>query len=77
MAAVSTEKAVTRTAVAKDTAAAEDVAQRLECKICMASQVQAVLVPCGHLCACWACAAQLASCPVCRTAVQQRVRTFV
>jgi hypothetical protein len=34
------------------------------------------LVPCGHTTICGTCAALVSECPWCKTAIQQRVRTF-
>ena len=45
-------------------------------QVCMAAEVQAVLVPCGHLCTCFACAAALPTCPLCRSRIRERVRTY-
>ncbi|CAN0534111.1 unnamed protein product, partial [Ectocarpus sp. 8 AP-2014] len=36
------------------------------CKICHMGSVDALLLPCGHLCACHSCASVLVVCPICR-----------
>ncbi|KAL4704503.1 hypothetical protein ACJJTC_007622 [Scirpophaga incertulas] len=46
------------------------------CKICMAAPLECVLLECGHIAACTACAARLAECPVCRHYVVRAVRCF-
>lgn len=48
-----------------------------ECKICMVSEVEIVFVPCGHLLSCVMCSTALSSCPLCRTSIKGRVRTFL
>ncbi|KAJ3336356.1 hypothetical protein HDU93_003027 [Gonapodya sp. JEL0774] len=49
-----------------------------DCKVCFASKVDSVLVPCGHAVLCHACAAKLQyegiGCPVCRAKVAMAVR---
>jgi hypothetical protein len=47
-----------------------------ECSICMEAAATTVLVPCGHVCACEACAAKLSECPVCMRGVEQAVKLF-
>ncbi|XP_023367816.1 baculoviral IAP repeat-containing protein 7 [Otolemur garnettii] len=46
------------------------------CKVCLDRAVAVVFVPCGHL-ACVECAPSLQLCPICRTPVHSRVRTFL
>ncbi|KAJ8723035.1 hypothetical protein PYW07_004215 [Mythimna separata] len=46
------------------------------CKICMAAPLECVLLECGHIAACTACAKQLAECPICRQYVVRAVRFF-
>lgn len=64
-----------------------------ECIVCMNATVSTVLIPCGHLCLCVACAALLQAnkrncngcgsggdhivCPLCRLPVQQMHRVFL
>ncbi|XP_053430264.1 baculoviral IAP repeat-containing protein 7 isoform X2 [Nycticebus coucang] len=62
---------------------AEAMAQELRqlqeermCKVCLDRAVAVVFVPCGHL-ACVECAPSLQLCPICRTPVHSRVRTFL
>ncbi|XP_038215448.1 E3 ubiquitin-protein ligase RNF34 isoform X2 [Zerene cesonia] len=46
------------------------------CKICFAAPLECVLLECGHIAACTACAKQLAECPICRQYVVRAVRFF-
>ncbi|GJP36742.1 hypothetical protein CLOM_g21216 [Closterium sp. NIES-68] len=45
------------------------------CRICLAADVSAVLVPCGHV-LCASCIASVHRCPFCRSHVAQTVRLF-
>ncbi|KAK9502252.1 hypothetical protein O3M35_011055 [Rhynocoris fuscipes] len=47
------------------------------CKICMDSEVEIVLLPCGHLVTCINCSHSLADCPLCRQSIKATVRTFL
>ena len=40
--------------------------EQTECVICMDSAPDVIFLPCGHVCACRACAEPLAECPLCR-----------
>ncbi|CAK1552706.1 unnamed protein product [Leptosia nina] len=46
------------------------------CKICFAAPLECVLLECGHIAACTACAKQLPECPICRQYVVRAVRFF-
>lgn len=48
-----------------------------ECKICMSNEVGVVFLPCGHLLSCLLCASSLQICPLCRSVIKGRVRTFL
>lgn len=48
-----------------------------ECKICMSNEVGVVFLPCGHLLSCRLCASSLQICPLCRSVIKGRVRTFL
>ncbi|XP_010405986.2 E3 ubiquitin-protein ligase XIAP isoform X1 [Corvus cornix cornix] len=47
------------------------------CKICMAKDVSAVFIPCGHLVACKECAQLLNECPLCRTDITKIQEIFM
>lgn len=47
------------------------------CKICMAKNISVVLIPCGHLVACKACAEAVNECPLCRTNIMKRQEIFM
>ncbi|CAG2166640.1 unnamed protein product [Oppiella nova] len=49
---------------------------RLQCKICLGSEIEVVFLPCGHQLACTECAQRLTDCPVCRQPIRGFVRTF-
>ena len=53
------------------------------CKICMEGISSHVFTPCGHLCICEGCAAQMTSlpraqrkCPICRSGYHSIIKTF-
>lgn len=46
------------------------------CKICFEKRSNAVILECGHLCACIDCSKQLKSCPICRNHITRIVHTF-
>lgn len=46
----------------------------VECLVCSDSARDTLFDPCGHVCACFACAARVKKCLLCRTAVISRVR---
>ena len=48
-----------------------------DCAVCISSPRNVYFRPCGHVCVCSACAAQLAQCPVCRGAVAERLPAFL
>lgn len=47
------------------------------CKICMDAEVSVVFLPCGHLSCCEGCANGMNLCPMCRSPIQEKVRTFL
>eukprot|EP00347_Sterkiella_histriomuscorum_P017569 403348833 len=48
-----------------------------ECKVCMNTKSNTVLVPCGHKCVCLGCSKQIKNiCPICRRQVAQIVQVF-
>jgi hypothetical protein len=54
----------------------QPIAEDKLCVICMEASKCVCLVPCGHICACEACAVPLDSCPTCRAVIQQKIRAF-
>lgn len=58
----------------------EDVAtirQQLLCKVCLDDRVKMTFRPCGHLATCENCALLLESCPICRTKITEKIKTFL
>ncbi|XP_033740533.1 baculoviral IAP repeat-containing protein 2-like [Pecten maximus] len=49
---------------------------RSQCKICMEEDVCVVFLPCGHLVCCFSCASLLYECPICRGAIEDKVRIY-
>lgn len=54
----------------------DDVDYDQLCKICMAEEINCVLLECGHYLTCLDCGKKLAECPICRQNVVRCVRTF-
>ena len=50
---------------------------RLTCQICMNADMNIVILPCSHLCACSSCVAQMTKCPICRGPIKGYVKTFL
>lgn len=46
------------------------------CVICLEEEYNAVFLPCGHMCCCITCSSQLSNCPLCRSRIEQVVKTF-
>jgi hypothetical protein len=47
------------------------------CKICWEKEADAVLIECGHVVSCLACARQVKECPVCRKLVSKAIRVYM
>ncbi|CAK8695782.1 unnamed protein product [Clavelina lepadiformis] len=47
------------------------------CKKCGKEQASVVLIPCGHIACCVACAENLETCPICRSSVREKFRSFI
>jgi len=53
------------------------IKEQKTCILCIDKDKEIVFVPCGHLCTCSVCAQSLIKCPVCRSNIQQRIKTFI
>jgi len=54
----------------------EELKNQKLCSICMENPNEIVFVPCGHNCVCHECGEGLRDCPLCRTKITQKVKTF-
>merc|ERR1719460_398385 len=57
-----------------DPSAPVETFQSAECVVCLDRKCDIIFLPCGHLCSCSSCQQSLATCPLCRANVLQRVR---
>merc|ERR1719209_875653 len=57
-----------------DPSAPVETFQSAECVVCLERKCDIIFLPCGHLCSCSSCQQALATCPLCRANVLQRVR---
>lgn len=48
-----------------------------QCKICMDRDICMVFIPCGHLVSCNECSTSLNKCPICCTAIMQKIKTYI
>ena len=46
------------------------------CTVCYEGAIDAVIIPCGHMCVCMSCTEHLQRCPICRTDITEVVRTY-
>ena len=46
------------------------------CVICLSKDKNVLFLPCAHLAACLECSLSLQNCPLCRSDIQARIRTF-
>lgn len=60
-----------------ETANRKEIKDVLLCKICMDQEMGVVFQPCGHLVSCPKCAMLIFNCPLCRTPVTNKVRTYL
>jgi hypothetical protein len=56
-------------------------AEETLCVVCMDAPKDHIIVPCGHMCVCGACAEQLTktrtpTCPVCRRVIRETMEVF-
>lgn len=49
----------------------------LLCKVCMDRERGVVFQPCGHLVSCWNCSNLISDCPVCRSPILYKIRTYL
>jgi baculoviral IAP repeat-containing protein 7/8 len=49
----------------------------LTCKVCMDSEIDEVLIPCGHFVSCQICNSKLRLCPICRSPVKATFKAFL
>ncbi|XP_061836602.1 E3 ubiquitin-protein ligase LRSAM1 isoform X2 [Nerophis lumbriciformis] len=47
-----------------------------ECVVCMETTAQVIFLPCGHVCCCQVCSGAMQNCPLCRSALAQRIRLY-
>ena len=55
-------------------AAERDITRKFECKICMNSIIDTVLLPCGHALSCTECTKESKTCPVCTMPIEGRTQ---
>lgn len=48
-----------------------------KCVACLVEDKDTILMPCRHLCMCSTCAGRVSRCPICRTSVASRQRSFI
>ncbi|XP_078406530.1 E3 ubiquitin-protein ligase LRSAM1 isoform X1 [Cetorhinus maximus] len=54
----------------------EEVLAQSECVVCMERESQMIFIPCGHVCCCQTCGAELHACPLCRKDIEQKIRMY-
>ncbi|XP_053675912.1 E3 ubiquitin-protein ligase LRSAM1-like [Anopheles nili] len=52
------------------------VAQFAECVVCMEQMVQVIFLPCGHMCCCSGCHADIQDCPMCRAYIERKIKVI-
>ena len=55
----------------------ERMQEERTCKICMDAELGVVFLPCGHLSCCPGCARGMDFCPMCRTPIKEKIRTYL
>lgn len=53
------------------------LAERYECKVCMARPIAVAFLPCGHCVCCAACARRQRACPVCCESIDARTPLYL
>jgi len=54
----------------------KEVDDQRSCIICLENERCVALIPCGHLCLCRECSGTQKKCPICRTPIQDLLRTY-
>ncbi|GCC34080.1 hypothetical protein chiPu_0012553, partial [Chiloscyllium punctatum] len=57
-------------------AVSEEVLAQSECVVCLEQESQMIFLPCGHVCCCQTCGAELSTCPLCRKDIEQKIRIY-
>ncbi|XP_060697267.1 E3 ubiquitin-protein ligase LRSAM1 isoform X2 [Hemiscyllium ocellatum] len=57
-------------------AVSEEVLAQSECVVCLERESQMIFLPCGHVCCCQTCGAELSTCPLCRKDIEQKIRIY-
>lgn len=47
------------------------------CKICLDREITIVLIPCGHFVSCNYCSSSISNCPICRSSINEFVKTYI
>ncbi|XP_028671287.1 E3 ubiquitin-protein ligase XIAP [Erpetoichthys calabaricus] len=47
------------------------------CKVCLAKDSIIVFIPCGHLVTCHECSARVRNCPICRSPIESKIKTYI
>ena len=55
----------------------EQLLESRTCKVCYKEDSCVVFVPCGHLACCHECGTKVKRCPVCRSFVKERIRSYL
>uniref|UniRef100_UPI00398E8490 E3 ubiquitin-protein ligase LRSAM1 isoform X4 n=1 Tax=Pristiophorus japonicus TaxID=55135 RepID=UPI00398E8490 len=54
----------------------KEVLAHSECVVCLEQESQMIFLPCGHVCCCQTCGAELHTCPLCRKDIEQKIRMY-
>ena len=54
----------------------QQLAESRLCKVCMEHEATILFLPCAHILCCEQCSRPLVDCPVCRTRIQQKIRSY-
>lgn len=70
------EADVQRTERLTDTLSSQIIQTKEECRVCMETEIDSCLSPCGHLCAYVSCAKNFKVCLICRREVKGVIKTW-